>query len=358
MLKIISIVTALVLLLGCSNSSNAKSDNTTKNTNVKKDVTKNGKVVEITTEDEFGKIIKTPNRLLVLDLYADWCQPCKMLAPILDEVAKDYSDNADFYRINTEKLPSVARAFNVTGIPYVVFFKDGKIMNAYTGLYPKEAYEQGVEIFSEEISDTADGSLINGQRVIEIPADTKKKNIVVYKGDEVKITLKNGTDPFTASMKDFSITEQSDKNNSVTLVFKPRNPGAYELVITNNKGRKDRLWIIVMEFNDNSIAYKNVSPKEFQAEIEKPDTYILDVRTQSEFKEGHIKGAHLLPVQVLSESLQSLESAKNKTILVYCANGNRSIVASKILRDAGFTHIINLGTGINGWIKDGYPTVK
>jgi thioredoxin len=82
--------------------------------------------------------------IIVLDLYAPWCRPCRLLSPRIDSLAAKYRKQSRFYRINIDKLPDVAAAFGVQGIPYVVFIKNKKVFTALTGLYPFAAYEKVV----------------------------------------------------------------------------------------------------------------------------------------------------------------------------------------------------------------------
>ncbi|MDQ7086140.1 MAG: rhodanese-like domain-containing protein [Sulfurovum sp.] len=84
---------------------------------------------------------------------------------------------------------------------------------------------------------------------------------------------------------------------------------------------------------------------------------LLDVRTIEEFKEGHLHDAVLIPLQALSENLGMLKQDKNKKILVYCRTGNRSISASRILQNAGFTPI-NIQGGILSLIAEKVEMVK
>jgi len=82
------------------------------------------------------------NRLLVFDMYADWCGPCRILSPTFQALANDHSGSASFYRINVDRLPDVAAAFGTRGIPYVVFVKDKQAVYALTGVNPRESYER------------------------------------------------------------------------------------------------------------------------------------------------------------------------------------------------------------------------
>jgi len=87
-------------------------------------------------------IDSTPNKLLIFDMYAPWCGPCRMLAPVMESLAKQYGTKALFFRVNIDELPDVASAFGVNGIPHVVFVKNKKAVAALTGLHNRSDYEQ------------------------------------------------------------------------------------------------------------------------------------------------------------------------------------------------------------------------
>lgn len=96
----------------------------------------------ITSYNHLDSIIQnSPNDLLIFDLYADWCRPCKMLAPMYSSLAKKHHANARFFRVDVQKHRDIASAFRVNGIPYVVFMKDKEIVRAITGLRPEKQYE-------------------------------------------------------------------------------------------------------------------------------------------------------------------------------------------------------------------------
>jgi len=83
---------------------------------------------------------------------------------------------------------------------------------------------------------------------------------------------------------------------------------------------------------------------------------MLDVRTAEEYAQGHIKGAILIPVQVLETRLA--EVPKNKQVYVYCHSGTRSARAATMLAKHGFSNIENVVGGIEAWKGAGYPVVK
>ena len=80
--------------------------------------------------------IKNSQKIVLLDFYADWCGPCRMVSPIVDEIAKE---NPQYLvgKINVDDEPELAATFNVTSIPTLVVMKDGKIVNQSAGARPK-----------------------------------------------------------------------------------------------------------------------------------------------------------------------------------------------------------------------------
>ena len=100
-----------------------------------------------------------------------------------------------------------------------------------------------------------------------------------------------------------------------------------------------------------------VDADEFQNYISKGNHLLLDVRTDGEYRDGHIADSLLIPVQELEERLTEIEEWKDQTVLVYCRSGNRSRSASDILEEAGFMNIINLDTGVRGWSASGRELV-
>lgn len=88
------------------------------------------------TKDNFEEI-KNQEKAVLIDLYADWCGPCKMLAPIVAEIA-DENDDIIVGKINVDEESELAAAFSVMSIPMLVVLKDGKIYNKVIGYRGKE----------------------------------------------------------------------------------------------------------------------------------------------------------------------------------------------------------------------------
>ncbi len=90
----------------------------------------------LTSKDFEGKVEKAEN-VVVLDFYADWCGPCRMLAPIFEELANEM-DSVDFYKVNVEDASDLASRFGVRSIPTIIVFKQGEIVETLMGAMPKK----------------------------------------------------------------------------------------------------------------------------------------------------------------------------------------------------------------------------
>jgi thioredoxin 1 len=81
----------------------------------------------------------------IIDFYADWCGPCKMVAPVLEELSEDYKDKINIYKVNTEEEQELAAVFGIRSIPSILFCpKDGKPQMAM-GALPKSSFESAIE---------------------------------------------------------------------------------------------------------------------------------------------------------------------------------------------------------------------
>jgi rhodanese-related sulfurtransferase len=108
---------------------------------------------------------------------------------------------------------------------------------------------------------------------------------------------------------------------------------------------------------ETDVGYGDVTVERAMELInEKPSLVILDVRTDGEFRDGHIEGAMNIPVNELEGRLGELE--RDDELLVYCRTGNRSGTAVNILKENGYSKIYHMYRGITAWITAGYPTVK
>ena len=79
--------------------------------------------------------------LTLVDFYADWCMPCKMLAPTISSIADEYAGKVSVAKLNIDQAQDVAAKYGVMSIPTVILFKDGVAVNKKVGLAPKNVYE-------------------------------------------------------------------------------------------------------------------------------------------------------------------------------------------------------------------------
>jgi len=137
---VIVAVFLLFSIVSCKNNTNEKKQAQTNNSNI----------TSIDNVEQFNKILDTSyERLLILEFYADWCPPCKELAPILEEIAQEKSATVSIYKIDVDRHRELMNSFRVTGIPYVSFIKNKENVFSLTGLYPKTMYLKAIEQYTK-----------------------------------------------------------------------------------------------------------------------------------------------------------------------------------------------------------------
>ena len=92
----------------------------------------------ILTKDNFEEEVLKADKTVLVDFWATWCGPCKMLAPAVAETAEEYEGKVKVGKVNVDDEPELAGAFHVNSIPTVMVFKDGKVENVSVGYCPKE----------------------------------------------------------------------------------------------------------------------------------------------------------------------------------------------------------------------------
>jgi putative thioredoxin len=116
-----------------------------------KEAGQSGPVIAVRTQDQFDRIIETSDeQLVVIDFYADWCAPCRMLSPMLERVALSFRNRASFYKVDIEKMPAAATAFGVRSIPHVAFILGGEQRQAIRGLNAQTTYEEAIRRLTDQ----------------------------------------------------------------------------------------------------------------------------------------------------------------------------------------------------------------
>ena len=101
-------------------------------------------VSEVKTSN-FKEEVILSDKLVLVDLYAPWCGPCRALAPVLEEIAEKYQDKVKVVKVNVDEEESIAQRFGVMSIPTVIFFRDGKAVASFVGLKSPSEIESIVE---------------------------------------------------------------------------------------------------------------------------------------------------------------------------------------------------------------------
>ncbi|SFI80146.1 thioredoxin [Thermoflavimicrobium dichotomicum] len=101
-------------------------------------------VLEITDQTFAQEVEASDAGTVVVDFWAPWCGPCRMIAPVLDEVAQELGDQIKIVKVNVDQNPETPGRFGVMGIPTLILFKNGKMVSKVTGYQPKEALLQWI----------------------------------------------------------------------------------------------------------------------------------------------------------------------------------------------------------------------
>ncbi len=94
-------------------------------------------VLKITSENFEQEVINS-DKVIVVDFYADWCGPCKMMAPIIEEIAKELDGKANVGKINVDDNQNLAVKYQVMSIPTIAIFKQGKVIQSFVGVTDKQ----------------------------------------------------------------------------------------------------------------------------------------------------------------------------------------------------------------------------
>jgi thioredoxin 1 len=99
---------------------------------------------EITEVDFAAKVEQAANPVLV-DFSAEWCPPCKMLAPVIERIALEYQGKLDVYGVNTDESPQLSQRFNISGVPTMIFFSEGKEVKKLVGFRDFDTLKREIE---------------------------------------------------------------------------------------------------------------------------------------------------------------------------------------------------------------------
>ena len=101
--------------------------------------------VQQATDSNFQSEVLGSDQLTLVDLWAEWCGPCRLLGPTIDALAEDYDGKVKVFKMNVDENPETPSKYNVRGIPTVLLFKNGELLEQMMGNQPKESFSQTID---------------------------------------------------------------------------------------------------------------------------------------------------------------------------------------------------------------------
>lgn len=97
------------------------------------------------SEGNFEQEVLKSEKPVLVDVSTEWCGPCKMLAPVIDELAREYDGKVKITKLDADESPDIAARYSILSVPTLLFFKNGEIVDTQTGLIPKQELKSKID---------------------------------------------------------------------------------------------------------------------------------------------------------------------------------------------------------------------
>ncbi len=104
----------------------------------------NGNGIQHLKQGDFERAVLKSETLSVVDFYADWCGPCRMVGPIIESLSKEFTNRVNFAKVDTDSNQGLAARYDIMSIPTVMIFKNGRIIDKIIGAAPEQVYRQRI----------------------------------------------------------------------------------------------------------------------------------------------------------------------------------------------------------------------
>lgn len=102
-------------------------------------------MAKVISSSEFKNQVLESSETVMVDFFAEWCGPCKMLAPALEELSKEMEGKVKIIKVDVDRSPDLAQKYGISGVPTVMIFKNGAAVDKMVGFQPKQAFKKKLE---------------------------------------------------------------------------------------------------------------------------------------------------------------------------------------------------------------------
>ena len=260
-------------------------------------------IIDATSLDFDSHVVRTDDKLVVVDFWAPWCGPCRSLKPILESLARSYGGAFVLVKINTEEYPDIAQNYDIRGIPDVRFFVSGSQVDSFTGLRGEAEIKDIIDnytkdllaLFLEEMKDREDSISIFESKIPSFEKDARFQ--LAYA--EALIALDRSDEALKLLQKIEPIDKLYDKAKNLQLILKIK--GAIDSISDDDLGTK----------------YKKAFENLLANRLELATELLLDVlMADKEYREGEAKQAALLAISKLTDKTQTNKYRRQLSMII------------------------------------------